>query len=146
MTRARDDLALSWAQARNPGQAARRKPSRFLAPLLPDQVRPRAKSASRKARMCSVCGAPLTTSAEKSRGRCEGCPAPYDEELFDRLREWRRVRAKTDEVAAFMVFSNRTLEEVAEHRPRLPAALLEINGIGPEKLQKYGDDLLQILS
>ena len=30
MTRARDDLALSWAQARNPGQAARRKPSRFL--------------------------------------------------------------------------------------------------------------------
>ena len=146
MTRAREDLALSWAQARNPGQAARRKPSRFLAPLLPDQVQPRTKSASRRARMCSVCGAPLTTSAEKSRGRCEGCPAPYDEELFDRLREWRRLRAKTDEVAAFMVFSNRTLEEVAEHKPSTPGALLEINGIGPDKLQKYGEDLLQILS
>lgn len=95
--------------------------------------------------MCSVCGKPLTSSAEKTRGRCEGCPAPYDEALFDRLREWRRVRAKTDEVAAFMVFSNRTLEEVAEHRPQTPAALLEISGIGPEKLQKYGDEVLQIV-
>jgi len=145
MTRAREDLALSWAQARNPGQAARRKPSRFLAPLLPDQPRERTKASSRRARMCTVCGAPLTTSAEKTRGRCQGCPAPYDEALFDRLREWRRERAKTDEVAAFMVFSNRTLEELAEHRPRTPAALLEINGIGPEKLEKYGDDLLEIV-
>ncbi len=147
MTRAREDLALSWAQARNPGQAARRKPSRFLAPLLPEQALIRTpRAASRRARMCSVCGKPLTSSAEKSRGRCEGCPAPYDEALFDRLREWRRVRAQADEVAAFMVFSNRTLEEVAEHRPQTPAALLEINGIGPEKLQKYGDEVLQIVS
>ena len=146
MTRAREDLALSWAQARNPGQAARRKPSRFLGPLLPEQVRTRTKqAASRKARMCSVCGVPLATSADKARGRCEGCPATYDEQLFDRLREWRRLRAKTDEVAAFMVFSNRTLEEVAEHRPQTPAALLEINGIGPEKLEKYGEELLEIV-
>jgi DNA helicase-2/ATP-dependent DNA helicase PcrA len=146
MTRAREHLALSWAQARNPGQAARRKPSRFLGPLLPEQAMSRTtKSSSRRARMCSVCGKPLTSSAEKTRGRCEGCPAPYDEELFDRLREWRRVRAKTDEVAAFMVFSNRTLEEVAEHRPQTPAALLEINGIGPEKLQKYGEEVLEIV-
>ncbi|MDQ4054205.1 MAG: ATP-dependent DNA helicase UvrD2 [Actinomycetota bacterium] len=147
MTRSREDLALSWAQARNPGQAARRKPSRFLMPLLPEQARPRTTSGTaRRARMCSVCGTPLSTSAEKTRGRCPGCPAPYDEELFERLREWRRVRAKTDEVAAFMVFSNRTLEEVAEHRPQTPGALLEINGIGPDKLQKYGDDLLEILA
>jgi DNA helicase-2/ATP-dependent DNA helicase PcrA len=147
MTRARADLALSWAQARNPGQAARRKPSRFLLPLLPEQARPRATSgSSRRARMCSVCGTPLSTSAEKNRGRCDGCPAPYDEQLFERLREWRRERAKTDEVAAFMVFSNRTLEAVAEHRPQTPAALLKISGIGPEKLEKYGEDLLEILA
>jgi DNA helicase-2/ATP-dependent DNA helicase PcrA len=146
MTRAREDLALSWAQARNPGQAARRKPSRFLGPLLPEQVRGRGgPTSSRRARMCSVCGKPLTSAAEKSSGRCAGCPAPYDVQLFDRLREWRRERAKADEVAAFMVFSNRTLEEVAEHRPRTPAALLEINGIGPEKLEKYGEELLAIV-
>ncbi len=146
MTRARDDLAMSWAQARNPGQAARRKPSRFLAPLLPEQATSRdAKASSRKARMCSVCGKPLASSAEKTSGRCVGCPAPYDEELFERLREWRRVRARTDEVAAFMVFSNRTLEAVAEHRPQTPSALLKINGIGPEKLEKYGAEVLQIV-
>ena len=132
MTRARDDLAMSWAQARNPGQAARRKPSRFLAPLLPEQATSRdAKASSRKARMCSVCGKPLASSAEKTSGRCVGCPAPYYEELFERLREWRRVRARTDEVAAFMVFSNRTLEAVAEHRPQTPSALLKINGDWP---------------
>ncbi len=121
MTRAREDLAAvlgPGAQPR-PGGAAQ-------AVALPRAPAPRAspdpvpKASSRRARMCSVCGKPLASTAEKTRGRCEGCPAPYDEQLFDRLREWRRVRAKTDEVAAFMVFSNRTLEEVAEHRPQTP--------------------------
>ena len=90
------------------------------------------------------CGAPLTTSAEKNRRRCASCPASYDEALYERLREWRRVRSKEDEIAAFMVFSNQTLEEIAEHKPQTPAALLEINGIGPEKLAKYGDDVLEL--
>ncbi len=48
MTRARTDLRLSWAMARNPGQAARRKPSRFLDPLLPDTAR--AGAATRRSR------------------------------------------------------------------------------------------------
>ena len=44
-----------------------------------------------------------------------------------------------------MVFSNSTLEQIAEHRPRTPAALLEISGVGPDKLQKYGDELLTLV-
>ena len=40
----------------------------------------------------------------------------------------------TDEVAAFMVFSNSTLEQIAEHRPRTADALLRISGVGPDKL------------
>ncbi len=146
MTRARLDLAISWAQARNPGQAARRKPSRFLDALLPDSARPAPKQPGRKgARTCVECGKPLA-AAEKARRRCADCPASYDEELFERLREWRRVQAKEEEIAAFMVFSNATLESVAERRPTSLPALLAINGIGKEKLEKYGDALLEILA
>ncbi len=146
MTRARRDLALSWAAARNPGQAARRKPSRFLDPLLPDSARPVVKARGAKgARTCVECGKPLAT-AERARSRCADCPAPYDEALFERLREWRKQRAAEDEVAAFMVFSNATLELVAERRPSSPQALLAISGIGPEKLQKYGEAILELVS
>ncbi|WP_137295429.1 ATP-dependent DNA helicase UvrD2 [Nocardioides dongxiaopingii] len=147
MTRARVDLAVSWAAARNPGQAARRKPSRFLDPLLPDSARPvaRGKARAKGARTCVECGKPLST-AERTRSRCSDCPVPYDEALFERLREWRKQRAAEEEIAAFMVFSNATLEAVAERRPTTPKALLAISGVGPEKLEKYGQELLELVS
>ena len=44
-----------------------------------------------------------------------------------------------------MVFTDATLEQVAELKPRTPAALLEISGIGPEKLEKYGEELLDLV-
>ncbi|WP_134764508.1 ATP-dependent DNA helicase UvrD2 [Nocardioides sp. 1609] len=147
MTRARVDLAISWAAARNPGQAARRKPSRFLDPLLPESARPvaRGKGKAKGARTCVECGKPLST-AERTRSRCSDCPVPYDEALFERLREWRKQRAAEEEIAAFMVFSNATLEAVAERRPTTPKALLAISGVGPEKLEKYGQELLELVS
>ncbi|MFB9311727.1 ATP-dependent helicase [Nocardioides plantarum] len=146
MTRARVDLALSWAQARNPGQAARRKPSRFLDPLLPDADRAPAKAkGSRGARTCVECGKPLS-GTDKARRRCTDCPAPYDEALFERLRGWRLERSRAEEIAPFMVFSNATLEAVAELRPSSPKALLAISGIGPDKLDRYGEDVLALLS
>ncbi len=145
MTRARNDLVVSWAQARNPGQAARRKPSRFLTELLPASATPPATSSSRRgARTCAECGKPLAP-ADKARRRCADCPVPYDEELFERLREWRKERARTEEIAAFMVFSNATLELVAELKPRTSTALRSISGIGPEKLEKYGPELLELV-
>ncbi|WP_340537606.1 ATP-dependent helicase [Nocardioides sp. GXZ039] len=147
MTRARAELALSWAAARNPGQAARRKPSRFLEPLLPASAKAESRGARRAkgTRTCAECGAPLSR-ADRSRSRCSDCPAPYDEALFERLREWRKQRAAEEEIAAFMVFSNATLEAVAERRPTTAKALLAISGVGPEKLEKYGEDLLELVS
>jgi DNA helicase-2/ATP-dependent DNA helicase PcrA len=147
MTRARVDLALSWAQARQPGGRASRKPSRFLTPLLPQDALPLPKAAKTKgARMCLECGKPLQTAADKARRRCADCPAPYDEALFDRLREWRTQRAREEEIAAFMVFSNATLEEIATRRPQSPRELLKVSGVGQEKLAKYGEDLLELVS
>jgi len=147
MTRARVDLALSWAQARQPGGRASRKPSRFLTPLLPQDAVPLPKAAKTKgARMCLECGKPLQTAADKARRRCADCPAPYDEALFDRLREWRTQRAREEEIAAFMVFSNATLEEIATRRPQSPRDLLKVSGVGQEKLAKYGEELLELVS
>ena len=146
MTRARLDLALSWALARQPGGRGSRKPSRFLTPLLPQDALPLPKAPKSKgARMCLECGKPLQTSADKARRRCADCPAPYDEELFERLRQWRTERAREEEIAAFMVFSNATLEEIAIRRPQSTRELLKVSGVGKEKLQKYGEELLELV-
>ncbi|NYD41037.1 ATP-dependent helicase [Nocardioides panaciterrulae] len=146
MTRARLDLSLSWAQARNPGGRASRKPSRFLDPLLPDHARPEPKAPrQRKVASCRECGRPLSTGAEKKRGRCEDCPASYDEGLFERLREWRKAQAGEESVPAFVIFTDATLQLVAEHRPRTPDALLRISGVGRSKLERYGDAVLALV-
>ncbi|WP_036569993.1 ATP-dependent helicase [Nocardioides sp. URHA0032] len=146
MTRARLDLHLSWALSRNPGGRASRKPSRFLDPLLPDEARARTdQPRHRKVASCRECGRPLATGAEKKRGRCADCPASYDEELFERLRDWRKERAGEESVPAFVVFTDATLQLIAEQKPRTPEALLRISGIGRSKLERYGEDVLSVV-
>jgi DNA helicase-2/ATP-dependent DNA helicase PcrA len=146
MTRARVDLSLSWSLARNPGGRGSRKPSRFLDPLLPDAVRVTgAQPRSRKIASCRECGRPLSTGAEKKVGRCADCPASYDEALFERLRSWRKERADDEGKPAFVVFTDATLQLIAEHKPRTSEALLKINGIGRSKVEKYGEDVLTLV-
>jgi DNA helicase-2/ATP-dependent DNA helicase PcrA len=65
--------------------------------------------------------------------------------LYDRLREWRRRRAKADGVPAYVVFRDRTLAAIAEGRPEDRAALAEISGIGPAKLDRYAEEILEIV-
>jgi len=146
MTRARHDLLLSWALARNPGGRGSRRPSRFLDPLLPESVSTqREQPRSRKVASCRECGRPLTTAAEKKRGRCSDCPASYDEELFERLREWRKQRAEEEKVPAFVVFTDATLQLIAEHKPTTPEELLRISGVGRTKLDRYGEGVLDVV-
>ena len=145
VTRARLDLRLSWALARQPGGRGARKASRFLDPLLPASARPeQAPSANRRARMCKTCGRPLGTAGEKSRGRHEDCPVPYDEKLFERLREWRREAAGNK--PAFTVFTDATLEAIAEAKPATTADLLRISGVGRAKLDAYDEDVLALIT
>lgn len=147
ITRARRTLRLSWSAARNPGGRGNRKPSRFLDPVLPESARPAEPSTRRRGAMtCRECGRPLTTPAEKKRARCEDCPASYDEELFERLREWRKGRADEEKVPAFVVFNDATLQLIAEVRPTSERELLKISGIGRSKLEKYGEDVLGLLA
>ncbi|MDQ6641403.1 MAG: ATP-dependent DNA helicase UvrD2 [Actinomycetota bacterium] len=152
VTRARRHLSVSWSLARNPGGQARRKPSRFLTDLLPARSSPVGERSSsgkkprRRPAVCKVCQSTLASSRERNRGYCEDCPIPYDEELFGSLRAWRKVRAEADAVPAYVVFSDATLEALAEVRPTDRQALLRINGIGAAKVDKYADEVLEILS
>jgi DNA helicase-2/ATP-dependent DNA helicase PcrA len=154
VTRARKHLTLSWSLARNPGGQARRKPSRFLDGLRPESATDRpavqtgAGSSRRrgKASICKMCRRPLATARERNRGYCAECPVPYDESLFESLKQWRKQRADAESVPAFVVFSDATLEALAEVRPGDRTGLLRINGIGAAKLERYADDVLAVLA
>ena len=62
------------------------------------------------------------------------------------LRDWRSLRAKADEVPAYVVLNDRHLRGIAVARPRDAAALAACDGIGPAKLERYGDQILDVLS
>jgi DNA helicase-2/ATP-dependent DNA helicase PcrA len=149
MTRARKHLAVSWSLARNPGARTSRKPSRFLTGLRPqvqsDLAPERGAKKKKGVAHCRSCGKPLSTTAERKIGRCEDCPATYDEALFERLREWRVARAAEEKVPAYVVFTDLTLQAIAEARPGDTRSLLRINGVGQTKLTKYGDDVLALV-
>ena len=87
----------------------------------------------------------MASTSEKNRGRHEDCPAPYDEELFARLKAWRKETADAISKPAFVVFSDATLEAIAESRPTSREALLRVHGVGRTKLDDYGDELLELI-
>jgi DNA helicase-2/ATP-dependent DNA helicase PcrA len=117
ITRARRYLFLTWAAE------GRSRPSPFvdemgLSPSRPPSTRP-ARGASIK-------------------------PAGGDP-LFQRLKEWRRKRAQADGVPAYVVFHDRTLAEIADRKCKDWADLAAISGVGPAKLERYADEILEIV-
>ncbi len=72
--------------------------------------------------------------------------SPADQGLFERLRSWRLERAQRDAVPAYVVLHDRTLQELASSKPRSPADLALVNGFGPTKLERYGDDVLAVIA
>jgi len=64
---------------------------------------------------------------------------------FDALRRWRLQRARADSVPAFVVASDRTLDDIATLSPATLEQLKFCYGIGPSKVEKYGAEILQIL-
>jgi ATP-dependent DNA helicase RecQ len=68
-----------------------------------------------------------------------------DEALFQRLREVRTALARAQGVPPYIVFSDRVLREMAVRRPPDRARLLEVPGVGPSKLDRYGDAFLDAL-
>ena len=65
-----------------------------------------------------------------------------DDGLFERLRTLRKTLADARGVPAYLVFNDRTLQEMADIRPRTRAELLAVHGVGQRKLDEYGDAFL----
>lgn len=71
---------------------------------------------------------------------------PADEALFQRLRALRMELAREQGVPAYIVFNDAVLREMARRRPATPSQLLEVPGVGPAKLQRYGEHFLDVLA
>ncbi|WP_242355992.1 MULTISPECIES: ATP-dependent DNA helicase RecQ [unclassified Anaeromyxobacter] len=82
---------------------------------------------------------------DASRGRDAALDAEVDLELFEALRAWRGEAARARGVPAYVVFADATLAELALRRPVTRDELLEVKGIGPRKLEEYGEALVKIL-
>jgi DNA helicase-2/ATP-dependent DNA helicase PcrA len=131
LTRARRHLSLSWAERRlGAGEReTRRRPSRFLVALEPGQA-PR--------RRATVLPGP------------SGVPMPRrhadDEPLMAALRAWRTARARADSVPPYVVAHDALLAAIVEGRPATVAALRRVKGMGPARLDRYGEEILAIVS
>ncbi|HEX6763490.1 MAG TPA: ATP-dependent DNA helicase UvrD2, partial [Gaiellaceae bacterium] len=77
-----------------------------------------------------------TTVSPRSRPKADWTP------LGERLRAWRLERARGDGVPPYVVFHDRVLHEIADARPSTRAELAGIAGVGPSKLERYGDEIL----
>lgn len=153
ITRARQWLWLSYGQSRSPGGRARRA-CRFL-PGLGGGDQPR-KETGREPKVerrraaaavaCRICGATLLAGADRKLGRCATCPSDIDDELFERLRDWRARMAAEQAVPAYVVFTDATLTALAERKPGNTPELVAIAGIGPRKLDLYGAAVLALVS
>jgi DNA helicase-2/ATP-dependent DNA helicase PcrA len=67
-------------------------------------------------------------------------------ELVDTLKRWRKQRASADRVPAYIVLSDAHLEGIASRRPTTLAALARCTGIGPTKLERYGDEIVAVIA
>jgi RecQ family ATP-dependent DNA helicase len=91
------------------------------------------KAVSTKAGGASLAAEPVSLSAK-------------GEALAARLKEWRTAEAKRLGLPAYMVLPDRTLAAVAHTRPANPRQLLEISGMGPAKVERFGAAILELCS
>ena len=116
VTRARRHLLLTWT-------AGARKPSRFLRELTPGTAGPVERPVQRPVGHRAGDGPPVLTA----------------------LKKWRLERARAGNVPAYVVFHDRVLAEIATRRPKDWADLAAIDGVGPVKLERYADEILEVL-
>jgi ATP-dependent DNA helicase RecQ len=70
---------------------------------------------------------------------------PYDRQLFEALRVWRRAEAQERGVPPYVIFSDKTLRELARVRPTTQYELRGIYGIGDAKLEAFGAAVLRVV-
>ena len=147
LTRARSSVLVNGGPA-----SPDRPPSPFVAEL--DRLRPAGQAPSARTRrhqselVTSDGKAKPAAGSSERRGRRERAEPTTEAEsrLRAELTEWRLSRSRTDGVPAYVVIDNATLDAIAAAAPTSLVALGRIKGIGPTKLDRYGDEILGIVA
>lgn len=130
VTRARDELFISYAKKRSLDRKASRTCSRFFSPVWP------------KEEMVKTSRTPVKRATTKS---FLNQASHQERELFERLRQWRLLLASSLEKPAYTVLSDTTLRDIATVRPQTLKQLSLLRGIGPVKLDKFGAAILKVV-
>jgi DNA helicase-2/ATP-dependent DNA helicase PcrA len=158
ITRAQDELVLSWAEHRTFGtRTSARSPSVFLADVEPDLAAMRAGERPADWRDNLDRERQRLRTGQGGRGAAHrGRPATgvrvadelsaADRPVFDALRQWRAEAARAASVPAYVVFHDTTLRAIAACRPGSPEQLLAIAGVGPVKAGRFGADVLRVVA
>jgi DNA helicase-2/ATP-dependent DNA helicase PcrA len=77
-------------------------------------------------------------------GRARAASTDWSDDA-QRLRAWRAERARADNVPAYVVFHDSVLQAIAAARPASLGELAQISGVGPAKLERYGEELLAVV-
>jgi len=72
-------------------------------------------------------------------------PVEPDDPLYAALKRWRLETAKAQELPAYVIFHNSTLAEIVRRAPRNREELAAVPGVGPAKLERYGEEVLAAL-
>ncbi|ANE44641.1 HRDC domain-containing protein [Deinococcus puniceus] len=70
---------------------------------------------------------------------------PEQAAIYARLRDWRNAEAKRQDMSRFIIASNATIAEIARRVPYTAADLKAVRGMGPERLRKYGEKILEVV-
>lgn len=109
-------------------------PARRAAPGMPADAGPRTKPAAR------------TRNAKKTSAPAEFPADSPAAAVWLRLKDWRRRKAAAmGNVPAYIIYTDKTLKEIALARPRTLEELLDIRGIGPAKARQFGEETLAIV-
>ena len=133
VTRARDLLTLSWARSRGADGRGKRKRSRLLDGIWPEEV---------------GMGAPKKKARASTRAlnqAFEEEASPQAIELFGRLKAWRLEVSRQAGVPPFAVFTDQTLRDIAQAMPKNTTQLRVIRGIGDVKVQRFAAPVLALV-
>jgi ATP-dependent DNA helicase UvrD/PcrA len=80
------------------------------------------------------------------RGQAPPKAVEPDDPIYAALKQWRLELAKAEDIPAYVIFHNSTLAAIAEHAPTNLGELAHVPGVGPAKLERYGEDVLEVLA
>jgi len=140
LTRARDQVLITWAAKRTFGErSARRSRSPYLDHVDGTDIAE------------PVLQLQQETGKQRGKRHLSSMRSDYedsepDSPLYIELKQWRSETAKEQGVPAYIIFNNRTLAAIAAQHPTTHDELLEVSGIGPTKAERYGDALLEMIN